>query len=123
MILCIGDTTPTYKLSDILFEYDAVFDERYAAAIGEFYVWRISIPYTKITLMHYERISKKDTTKKICSQPVFSIQELLFLFIDKSHDFTTLAPTLKFLTKINGVLYQHLARELEASGTYYEPEK
>ena len=36
MILCIGDTTPTYKLSDIPFEYDAVFDERYAAALGEF---------------------------------------------------------------------------------------
>ena len=65
MILCIWDTTPTYKLSDIPFEYDAVFDERYAAAIGEFYVWRISIPYTEITLMHYETISKKDTTKKI----------------------------------------------------------
>lgn len=55
--------------------------------------------------------------------PVFSIQELLFLFIDKSHDFTTLGPTLKFLTKIDGVLYQHLAAELEASGIYYEPEK
>ena len=31
VILCIGDTSATYKLSDISLEYDAIFDEPYAA--------------------------------------------------------------------------------------------
>ena len=30
VILCTGDTSATYKLSDILLEYDAIFDEPYA---------------------------------------------------------------------------------------------
>ena len=37
VILCTGDTTATYKLSAILLEYDAIFDESYATAIGEMY--------------------------------------------------------------------------------------
>ena len=35
VILCIGDTSATYKLSDISLEYDAIFDEPYATSIGE----------------------------------------------------------------------------------------
>ena len=37
VILCTGDTTATYRLSDILLEYDAIFDKPYATAIGEMY--------------------------------------------------------------------------------------
>ena len=37
VILCTGDTSATYKLSDILLEYDAIFDEPYATNIGEMY--------------------------------------------------------------------------------------
>ena len=37
VILCTGDTSATYKLSDILLEYDASFDEPYATNIGEMY--------------------------------------------------------------------------------------
>ena len=33
--LCTGDTSSTYKLSDILLEYDATFDEPYSTTIGE----------------------------------------------------------------------------------------
>ena len=35
IILCSGDTSVTYKLSDILLEYDAIFDEPYTTTIGE----------------------------------------------------------------------------------------
>ena len=36
-ISCTGDTSVTYKFSGILLEYDAIFDEPYAASIGEMY--------------------------------------------------------------------------------------
>ena len=35
VILCTGDISATYKLPDILLEYDAVSDEPYATTIGE----------------------------------------------------------------------------------------
>ena len=34
VLLCTGDTSATYKLSDISLEYDAIFDEPYATGIG-----------------------------------------------------------------------------------------
>ena len=33
IILCTGDTSATYKLSDISLEYDAIFDEPYDTTI------------------------------------------------------------------------------------------
>ena len=62
VILCTGDTSATYKLSDILLEYDVIFDEPYSRTIGEMYTGTTSIPYTNVTLIHYETLSKKDTT-------------------------------------------------------------
>ena len=56
VILCAGNTSATYKLSDISLEYDAIFAEPYATTIGT---------YTKVTLIHYQTLSKKDTTWKI----------------------------------------------------------
>ena len=53
VILCTGDTAATCKLSDTSLEYDAIFDEPYASAIGEMYTRTTSIPYTKVTLVHY----------------------------------------------------------------------
>ena len=35
LMLCTGDTSTTCKLSEILLEYDAIFDEPYATTIGE----------------------------------------------------------------------------------------
>ena len=48
VILCTGDTNATYELSDIPLEFDAIFDEPYAMAIGEIYGGTngTSIPYT-----------------------------------------------------------------------------
>ena len=65
VILCTGDTSATYKLSDISLEYDAIFDQLYATSISEMYTGRTSIPYTKVTSIHYQTLSKKDSTWKI----------------------------------------------------------
>ena len=62
VILCTGDISLTYKISDISLEYDAIFDEPYVTSIGEMYPGTTSIPYTKLTLTHYQTLSKKDTT-------------------------------------------------------------
>ena len=61
VILCTGDTSATYKLSDILLEYDAIFDEPYATTIGEMYNGTTSIPHTNVGLIHYQTLSKIDT--------------------------------------------------------------
>ena len=58
VILCTGDTSAKYKLSDISLEYDAIFDKPYATAMSEMYPGT-SIPYTKVASIHYQRLSKK----------------------------------------------------------------
>ena len=89
VILCTGNTSATYKLSDFSLEYDAIFDEPYATSIGEMYTGTTSIPYTKVTSIHYQTLSKKDTTWKIDvnNLSVRSLQGLLLLFLDKRDDF------------------------------------
>ena len=47
-----------YKLSDISLEDDAIFDEPYATTIDQMCTVTISIPYTKVTLIHYQIFSK-----------------------------------------------------------------
>ena len=59
IILCTGDTSATYKLSYISLEYDAIFDEPYATSIGEMYTGTTSIPYSKVTSIHYQTLSGK----------------------------------------------------------------
>ena len=89
VILCTGDTSATYKLSDISLEYDAIFDESYATTIGEMYNETSSILYTKVGLMDYQTLSKKDTIWKIelNIDSVRSLQGLLLLFLDKRDGF------------------------------------
>ena len=65
VILCTGDTLATYQLSNISLEYDAIFDEPYATSMGVMYTGRKSILYTKVTSIHYQTLSKKDSTWKI----------------------------------------------------------
>ena len=88
VILCIGDTSATYKLSDISLEYDAIYDEPYARTIGEVYT-NMSIPYTKVELINYHTLSEKDTIRKIDvnNLSVRSSQGLLLLFLYKRMDF------------------------------------
>ena len=114
VILCTGDTSASYKLSDILLEYDAIFEEPYATSIGEMFTGTTSIPHTKVTLIHYQTLSKKDTTWKIDinNLSVRSLQGLLLLFLDKRHGFANkneefYNPSIKkILVTINGMPHQ-----------------
>ena len=38
MILCTEDTNAVYKISDIIFEYDAIFDDPYATSTRGMYI-------------------------------------------------------------------------------------
>ena len=117
VILCNGDTSATYKLSDISLECDAIFDEPYATTIVEMYNGTTSIPYTKVGLIHYQTLSKKDTIWKIDMNnlSVCSLQGLLLLFLDKRSDFANkneefCNPNIKkILVTINGMPHQLFA--------------
>ena len=101
----------TYKLSDILLEYDTIFDEAYVTSLGEIYTGTTSVLYTKVTSIHYQTLSKKDTTWKIDvnNLSVRSMQGLLLLFLDKRDDFANkneefYNPSIKkILVTINGM--------------------
>ena len=88
MILCSTDTAAAYTFSDISPEYDTIFDKRYTM-IGELYAGATSIPHINVKLIHYKKISKKDSTSKIDINNVFvpSLHSLLLLFPDKCDDF------------------------------------
>ena len=53
VILCSRDCAAANELSNISLGYEAIFDEIYAASIGELYARATSIPYTKVKLIHY----------------------------------------------------------------------
>ena len=65
VIFCTGYTSATHKFSGNSLEYDAIFDQPYATTIGEMYTGTTSIPYAEVTSIHYQTLSKKDTTWKI----------------------------------------------------------
>ena len=65
VILYTGDTNAIYKISDIILEYDAIFDNPYATNIREAYIRERPIPYTKVTSIHYQAISKKTLSGKL----------------------------------------------------------
>ena len=121
VILWTGDTSATYKLSDISLEYDAIFDEPYATTIGEMYNSGVSIPYTKVELIHYHTLSKKDTVWKIAvsNLSVRSLQDLLLLYLDKRDDLENKndefynSSIKKILVTINGMPHQHFAAQLQ----------
>ena len=131
VLLCTGDTSATYKFSNISPEYDALFDEPYTTTIGEMYARTTSIPYTKVTSIHYQTLPKKDTTWKtdVNNLSVRSLQGLLLLFLDKSDDFANkneecYNPSIKkILTTINGMPYQLFAAGLQAGDIYPELKK
>ena len=89
MILNSEGIAATLKLSDISLEYDAIFDETYAATIGGLYAGTTSNPHTKVRSIHYQILSKKDTTWKIDvnNLAVSTLQSFLFLFFDNHDDF------------------------------------
>ena len=66
-----------------------ILDGPYATAIGEMYTEKTLSHYTKVTSIHYQTLSKKDTTWKIDvnNLSVRSLQGLPLLFLDKRDDF------------------------------------
>ena len=131
VILCTGDASSMYKLSNTFLEYDAIFDKPYAITIGELYTGTTSISYTKGTSIHYQTLSKKDTTRKIDvnNLSVRLLQGLLLLFLDKRNDLANkneqfYNPSIKkILTTINGMLHQLFAAGLKVRDIYPEIKK
>ena len=71
-----------------MLEYDVIIDNPDAMIIGELYI-ETSIPYTKVTSIHYQKLSKKDTIweNNVEHLSTRSLQGLLLLFQDKRNDF------------------------------------
>ena len=80
--LCTGDTSATYKLSDILLKYDAIFDKPHATTIAEMYTGTISIPYTKITSIHYQALSKKTLPARLTLITYLFVHSRAYFFTD-----------------------------------------
>ena len=107
-------------------EYDTIFEEPYATTKGEIYTGTTSIPYTKVTLIQYQTLSKKDNSWKIDvnNLSAHSLQGLLSLFLDKRDDFSNKKedfynPSIKkILTTINGMSHQLFVAGLQARDIY-----
>ena len=95
------------------------------------YTRATSIPYTKVTSIHYQTLSKKDTPWKIGvnNLSVRSLQGLLLLFLDKRDDFVNknkefCNPSIKkILVTINGMPHQLFAARLQTREIYLELSK
>ena len=57
VIWCNKDTAATYKLSDILLEYDSILDEHYAITIDGLNAGTTSIPHAKVKSIHFKTLS------------------------------------------------------------------
>ena len=88
MLLVTGDTSATYKITDICLEFDKIIDVELASTIKENYETGYDIPFDKITRIHYEKLSKKDTIwkLKIDSITAASLRGIFFLFVDDAND-------------------------------------
>ena len=107
-----------------------ILDGPYATAIGEMYV-KTFIYYTRVTSIHHQTLSKKDTTWKIDvnNLSVCSLQGLLLLFLDKRDDFANkneefYNPSInKISVMINGISLQLYRAGLQARDIYRELKK
>ena len=112
-------------------EYDAIFDELYAASIGEMYTGTTSIPYTIVKSIHNELLRKQDTIWKIDANNLSfrSLQDVLLLFLEKLNDFGNkneefYNPSIKtIVVTINGIPHQLFQGAFQARGIYPEPKK
>ena len=103
----------------------------YAIGIGEMYTGTTSIPYTKVTSIHYELLKKQDTTFKIDvnNLSVRSLQGLRLIFLDKRDDVVNKNEELynpsikKILVTINGIPPPLFASALQAREIYPELKK
>ena len=108
-----------------------ILDGLYATAIGDLYTEKKLIYYTMGTSIHYQTLSKKDTTWKIDvnNLSVRSLQGLLLLFLDKRDDFANkneefYNPSInKISVMINGISLQLYRAGLQARDIYPELKK
>ena len=108
-----------------------ILDEPYATSIGKMYTGTTSIPYTTVTSIYHQTLSKKDTTWKINvnNLSVRSLQSLLLLFLDKLDEFVNkneefYSPSIKkILVTINVMPHQLFAAGLQAREIYPELKK
>ena len=130
----MGHTNAVYQISDIILEYDTIFDDPYAISIREMYIREMSIPYNQVTSIHYQEKtedSKKDIAWKIHvnNLSVWSLLGLLLLFLDKHDDFVNkneefYNPSIKkILVAINGMPHKLCAGGLKARDIYPELKK
>ena len=95
------------------------------------YTGTTSIPYTKVISIHYQTLSKKDTTWKIDVNniSVQSLQRLLLSFLDKRDDLANKNEEFynqsikKILVTINVMSHQLFAAGLQAREIYPELKK
>ena len=110
---------------------DAIFAGPYATAIGDKYAGTKSISYIKVTSIHQQKLSKKDTIWKIDvnNLSVLLLRGLLLLFLDKRDDFANknkefYNPSInKILATINGMPHQLFAARLQVRDIYEELKK
>ena len=108
-----------------------ILDGLYATAIGDLYTEKKLIYYTMVTSIHYQTLSKKDTTWKIDvnNLSVRSLQGLLLLFLDRRDDFANkneefYNPSInKISVMINGISLQLYRAGLQARDIYPELKK
>ena len=118
-------------MSDVILEYDSISDDPYVTSIGEAYITELPIPYTNVTSIHYQALSKKDIVWKIDVKnlSVWSLRGLLLLYLDKHDDFANkneefYNPTIKkILVTINGMPHQLYLGGLKARDIYQELKK
>lgn len=98
--------------------------------ISELYAGTMLIPYTNVTSIYYKALSKKDSTSKtdINNLSVFSLQDLMLLFLDKYDDFAHkneefYYTTIKKVLTINAMSHQLFAADLQAGDFYPELKK
>ena len=131
VILCTGDANAVYKISDIILEYGATFEDLYATSIKEAYIRGMSVPYTKVTSIHYQALPKKDIvwTIDVNNLSAWSLWSLLLLFFDKHDDFANKdeefynSSIKKILVTLNGILHQLYAGGLKTRDIYPELKK
>ena len=134
VLLWTGDTKETYKLSNIYLEDDVILDGPYATAIGKMYTKKTSMYHTKITSIHQQTLSKKDTSWKfelnnLSVRSLFCSFVLLLLFFDKRDDFANKYEEFynsninKTLVMINGMSLQFHRHGLQARDIYPELKK
>ena len=134
VLLWTGDTKETYKLSNIYLEDDVILDGPYATAIRKMYTKKTSMYYTKITSIHQQTLSKKDTSWKfelnnLSVRSLFCSFVLLLLFFDKRDDFANKYEEFynsninKTLVMINGMSLQFHRHGSQARDIYPELKK